>query len=431
MVLKLDRELLLGSATAPYQIEGGATNTDWHQWCQIPGKIKDGTSGEIACDHWNRIEEDVELLSKMGHQVYRFGIEWARVQPSAGAFDDEALERYRYEIQLLKDKGIKPLVTLHHFVNPDWLMEKGGWEAADVADRFERYVRYVVDGLKDLVDEWITINEPFVYMVNGYFYAIWPPGKNEPFTGFKVLRNMLHAHVKAYGVIHQIYEEQGQEVKVGIAHHMRIFDPHNSRSPLDKMSIRLVNRIVNDVVLEGMLHGRLLAPVGTGQPWGEGPFCDFLGLNYYSRDLIKFSFNPKNFFMKILTHPTNPKNDLGWEIYSEGLYRLLQRLGRYDLPIYITENGIADGTDNQRSEFIINHLKVVQRARDEGIPVERYYHWATMDNFEWAEGLEGRFGLVEVDYATQKRTIRSSGAMYAEICKSHEIAEEMINKYVK
>lgn len=430
MVLKLDEELLLGSATAPYQIEGGGlTNTDWYLWAQIPGKIKDGTTGEFACDHWNRIEEDVNLLSKMNQQIYRLGIEWARVQPSAGEFADDLLERYRYEIQLLLDKGIKPLVTLHHFVNPTWLMEKGGWEKAEVVERFERYVRYVVDGLVDLVDEWITINEPFVYLVQGYFYATWPPGKNEPFTGFKVLKNMLHAHIKAYQVIHQIYEERGRAVKVGVAHHMRIFDPLNEKSPLDKISTRLANRLVNDLVIAGMIDGRLLMPLGTGQPWGEGPFCDFFGLNYYSRDLVQFSANPKKGFMKMFTHATNQRNDLGWEIYPQGLYRILQDLAKYGMPIYITENGIADADDDQRPAFLIKHLEMVQKARNQGIPVERYYHWSTLDNFEWAEGLSSRFGLVEVDYSTQARKIRPSGKMYAEICKTHQITEQMLKNY--
>ncbi len=309
MVLKLDQDFLLGSATAPYQIEGGVTNTDWHQWCQLPGKVKDGTSGEVACDHWNRIEDDIELLAQMNHQIYRFGIEWARVQPRAAEFNDEALERYRHEIQLLLKKGIRPLVTLHHFVNPDWLMKMGGWENPDVADRFTRYVRYVVDGLADIVDEWVTINEPFVYVVHGYAYGIWPPGKKEPFTGFKALKNMIHAHIKAYKVIHQIYKDRDLPVKVGIAHHMRNFDPFNSRNPLDRMAVRLANRLNNNLVLEAILNGRLLYPLGIGQPWGSGPFCDFIGLNYYSRDLVKFSLNPKDTFIKLLTHPTSEKND--------------------------------------------------------------------------------------------------------------------------
>lgn len=430
MVLKLDEQLLLGSATAPYQIEGGGlTNTDWHVWSQMKGKIKDGTTGEVACDHWNRVEENVDLLSQMNQQIYRMGIEWARVQPSAGEFADDLLGRYRHEIQLLLDKGIKPLVTLHHFVNPTWLMDKGGWEKEEVVDRFERYVRYVVDELADLVDEWVTINEPFVYLVQGYFYATWPPGKREPFTGFKVLKNMLHAHVKAYQVIHQIYKDRGREVKVGIAHHMRVFDPLNEKSLLDKMSCKLANRLVNDLVIAGMIDGRLLMPLGIGQPWGEGPFCDFFGLNYYSRDIISFSANPKNSFLKMSTHLTNQRNDLGWEIYPEGLYRILQKIAQYGMPIYITENGIADADDVQRPAFIINHLQIVQKARNAGIPVERYYHWSTMDNFEWAEGLSSRFGLIEVDYSTQVRKIRPSGKMYAEICKTHQISDQMLAKY--
>lgn len=430
MVLKLDQELLLGSATAPYQIEGGALNTDWHRWCQTPGKIKDGTTGEVACDHWNRVEQDVELLSQMNHQIYRFGIEWARIQPAAGAFDDDALEHYRQEIQLLLAKGIKPLITLHHFVNPDWLIEIGGWERKDIADRFVRYVRYVVDGLADLVDEWVTINEPVIYVVQGFFYGTWPPGVNEPFRGFKILKNMMHAHALAYQVIHQIYEERGLTVKVGLAHHMRNFDPLSVHNPFDRMAARMANRMNNNLVLEAMLHGRLLMPLGSGQPWGSGPFCDFIGLNYYTRDFVRFTPNPAKVFMEFSTNQHAEQNDLGWEVYPEGLYRLLKSLERFGLPIWITENGIADADDDQRPAFIIRFLQMVQKARNEGVPVERYYHWTALDNFEWAEGLSSRFGLVELDYKTLKRKVRPSGAMFAEICKTHEITDEMLAKYL-
>ena len=429
MVLKLDKEILLGSATAPYQIEGGALNTDWHRWCKTPGKIKDKTTGEVACDHWNQVSEDVELLSNMNHQIYRFGIEWARIQPAAGAFDDDVLEHYRQELKLLVDKGIKPLVTLHHFVNPDWLVDMGGWERKDIADRFARYVRYVVDGLADLVDEWVTINEPFVYVVQGYAWGIWPPGKHEALLGFKVLRNMIHAHVEAYKVIHQIYSDRGREVRVGIAHHMRNFDPYTVGNPFDLLAARLANRINNNVTFEGTLNGKLIFPIGFGHPWGDGPFCDFLGVNFYTRDLVKFCFNPAGMFMKFITNPDNTHNDLGWEIYPHGLFRLLKSLGRFNMPIYVTENGIADSDDDQRPNFILRHLAMLQKARNEGVNIERYYHWSTMDNFEWAEGLNSRFGLVEVDYDTLERKIRPSGAMFAEICKTHIISDEMLQKY--
>lgn len=429
MALKLDHELLLGSSTAPYQIEGSTVKTDWAQWCNTPGKIKDNTKGDVACDHWNRIEEDVELLSKMNQQIYRFGIEWARIQPDAGVFDDLALERYRHEIQLLREKGIKPLVTLHHFVNPGWLMELGGWERKDVVDRFVRYVRYVVDALADLVEEWVTINEPFVYVVQGYSWGIWPPGKNDPMTGFKVLRNMLHANAMAYQVIHQIYTDKGLTVKVGIAHHLRNFDPYSPRSMFDRLAARLGNRINNNLVLEGMLHGRLLMPLGTGQPWGPGPFCDFIGVNFYSRDMVKFTWNPTKAFMDLRVHEAGERNDLGWEVYPHGLYRIIQSLGRFDLPIWVTENGVADADDDQRPGYILRHLQMIQKARNEGVNVERYYHWSTLDNFEWAEGESARFGLAEVDFRTQERRIRPSGAMYAEICRTHVITDEMMMQY--
>jgi beta-glucosidase len=240
---------------------------------------------------------------------------------------------------------------------------------------------------------------------------------------------MLHANAQAYQVIHQIYAERGLEVKVGIAHHMRNFDPYTSHSMLDRLAAKLGNRFNNNLVLEGMLHGRLLMPLGTGQPWGPGPFCDFIGVNFYSRDMVKFTWNPAKVFMDFHFNEASEKNDLGWELYPHGLYRILKSLGRFNMPIWVTENGIADDDDDQRPGYILRHLHMIQKAREEGVPVERYYHWSMMDNFEWAEGESARFGLVEVDFRTHQRKVRPSGAMYAEICKTHVISEEMLQKH--
>ena len=422
---KLPDDFLMGSATAATQIEGGDRNNTWYDWCE-KGKILDGSSCLRANDHWNRVEEDVALIRKLNHKVYRMGLEWSRIEPKKGEFDTSAISHYRNEIEMLIQSGIKPLVTLHHFSSPLWLRSEGEFESEKAVGYFKRYTRYVVENLGDLVNEYITINEPNVYVANGYFFGTWPPGKKSLPLAVKVFKNMTLCHIASYRAIHEIRKDRGFKgnTMVGVANHLRVFDPY-SKNPLDWLAAKVMEHMFQGAIVKSMTSGRLRFPIGFGAPMGKGSFYDFIGINYYSRSAVRF----KGFKDDVM--PDTPRNDLGWEIYPKGLYDLCKKTYQmYKAPIWITENGTCDREDAFRSDYIYQHLFEISRLRGEGIPVELYYHWTLMDNFEWVEGESARFGLIHVDYNTQKRTIRKSGEFYGQICLHNGVTQGMIDKYL-
>ena len=423
---KLPEHFLLGSATAATQIEGGDNNNNWYDWC-IKGKIKDGSSCIRANDHWNRYAEDIGLMKQLNHRVYRMGLEWSRIEPENGIFNESAILHYRQEIKLLLDSGIKPLVTLHHFTHPLWFVAEGEFESIAAIKYFERYVRYVVERLGDLVSEYITINEPNVFMAYGYFFGSWPPGKTDLGLAMKVCKNMTLCHIAAYKAIHEIRKNKSFEGRtmVGVANHLRVFDPF-SRNLLDYIAARLMQYVFQDSIVKSMTGGFLVPPIGFGAPSGRGHYYDFIGINYYTRSAVHFKG------LKDGTMPGNQQNDLGWEIYPEGLSRLCRHYyKKYRAPIWITENGTCDAKDSFRANYIYSHLREVAKLCEEGIPVERYYYWTLIDNFEWIEGESARFGLVEIDYGTQKRTIRRSGNFYGELCRENAVTDVMLAEYLQ
>ncbi|MDR2973436.1 MAG: glycoside hydrolase family 1 protein [Propionibacteriaceae bacterium] len=409
--------LQLGVATAATQIEGGHADTNWHRWAAQPGRIKDGSTPARAADHWNRVDQDIALLGELGVRHYRMGLEWARLEPTPGQFDPGALQHYRDELTKLRDAGITPLVTLHHFNNPGWLEEKGAWLTGAALPAYLRFVRHIVTQLKDLVSEWITINEPNVYATEGYLRGLWPPGHNSLPETLRVMSHMAQAHGRAYDIIHAL--QPG--ARVGVAHHLRPFDPARRINPLDRLGAKVMELGFQTALLDAMTIGRFRFPLWGGTPGKLRRCADFIGVNYYERSWVR-GVNPG-------TRPGCVTNDLGWEIYPEGLTRLLTHIaGRYPLPIYITENGTADATDAFRPRFIVEHL---QAALASGAPVQRYYHWCFTDNWEWAEGEGPRFGLVELDYETQARTIRKSGRLYADMVAHGGLTDEAYGRWLR
>lgn len=364
---KFPRKFLWGSATSAYQVEGGNANSDWERW-----KVKAGK----ACDHYNRFEEDFDIAKSLNQNAHRFSIEWARIEPEKGKFNDEEIEHYRQVLKALKKRRIKPLVTLHHFTNPVWVAERGGWENKNTISYFESYVRYVVTQLSDLCDFWVTINEPAVYVSEGYLYGRWPPGSKDPLKAFLVARHLIKAHQKAYGIIHEIQPKArvGMAYVLGYLRSPALFDP---LSYIERLFIK-------------------------GAKWQ-----DFVGVNYYRAVGMTGDL---------------PKTDVGWSIYPHGLYENLMSIKEeFDLPVYITENGIADADDDQRANFITDHLAATLYAIRDGVDVRGYFYWSLLDNFEWAHEFGPRFGLVEIDYDTMDRRIRPSAGVYAKIAKENSL----------
>jgi beta-glucosidase len=355
------------------------------------------------------VEPDTDLVAALGVSTHRLGIEWARIEPEPGRFDSEAMDRYRHEVQLLLSRGISPLVTLHHFTNPIWLEARGGWMRHDTGDRFVRYAEYVVRSLGDLVTDWVTINEPNVYLLEGYVFGEWPPGRSSVRDYLRGSRIMVRAHERAYHAIHRI---QPGRFRVGVAHHIRRFEPSGG----------IMSRLVCHT-WDRVFHHRFVDPMSESS--------DFVGINYYTRDIIRPSLKPSELFGTREVPVGSETNDLGWEIHPPGLYDVVAAIhGRSGLPVYITENGICDREDACRARFIYDHLWQVRRLIADGIPVKRYYYWTLIDNFEWALGETARFGLYRNNFQTQERTLRKSGEFYTRICRTRRVDQQTIDEFL-
>ena len=429
VTFKLPDNFLLGTATASTQIEGGDTNNTWYKWCE-EGHIKDSSSCITACDHWSRVEQDTEILKSLNVQVHRMSLEWSRIEPAVGKFSDEAMKHYRDEIRLLLDNNIKPMVTLHHFSEPLWFQDMGGWLKPENSVRFVDYARHVVENLGDLVCDWAVFNEPNVYTNFGYAIGCFPPGLRNVFEYFRAEAEIIKTHVKLYHLIHAIRKEKKFKGKtmVGIVMHIRVFDGITNAG---KITARAVDYLFHKMFMEGMVKGRLMFPLPL---WGyklkKGRYADFFGINYYTRNIIEFVFDPRLYFYRFVNDKDLKKTDLGWDIYPEGIYMVCKNYySKYKLPIYITENGISDKYDNRRPDFIANHLAYLVKAINEGVQIERYYHWTLMDNFEWNEGESANFGLYHCNFRTQERTARKSAELYAQICRKKELTKEMAEEF--
>jgi beta-glucosidase len=381
-ILKFPEDFLWGTATSAYQVEGGIEKCDWSE--EFP-------AGR-ACNHYNLYEKDFDLLKSLNQNAHRFSIEWSKIEPEEGKFNEKEIEHYRKVLLALKERNIKVMLTLHHFTSPLWLTEIGGWENPEVSSYFLRFAKRIFTEYFDFVDFWITINEPLVFASESYLDGTWPPKKKSFFSLLNVIKNQISCHKKIFEEFHKIRKD----VKVGIAKNNAYFEPFNPKSLLDKFNVWLNRYLWNKFFLNRVKN-----------------YLDFIGLNYYFHQKIKFPAQNKN-ENKIVS-------DIGWEIYPKGIYFALKELKKCGKPIYITENGLADTKDKLRKDFIKNHLYWIHKTISEGIDVRGYFHWSLIDNFEWAMGFEPRFGLVEIDYKTLERKPRPSAFYYAKICKNNSL----------
>jgi len=409
---------LWGSATSAYQVEGGITACDWVHWEQ-EGRIAGGDRAIRSACHYELYERDFELVRELGHNAHRLSLEWSRIEPEEGKWNEAALEHYRKVLEKLNSLGIEPMVTLHHFTTPEWLARSGYWSSPKIVYFFSRYVRKAAEVLLPYCRFWITINEPVLLAYFGYTKGIWPPGRKSFKDGLQVFRHIIEAHAQAYYALHKEAENRKLPVSVGLAHHLRVHDPHRFSNPLDLAACMARAFFINRLLPEALEKGILLPPLKFFErlTWIKGT-QDFLGVNYYSRTHIAFDpREPLDMFAVERDHPDLPRTSMGWEIYPRGLYRVLRYLKKFNLPIYITENGIATGDDGLRERFIRKHLCEVAHALKEGIDVRGYFYWSLMDNFEWLDGFAPRFGLIEIDYNTLERRIRPSAWYYKKICQ--------------
>ena len=392
---------LWGAATSAYQVEGNNANSDWWPWEKQTGHQNSGD----ACRHYERYEADFDLAKGLNHNAHRFSIEWARIEPNSGEFSQDQLQHYIKVVKALRQRGLEPFATLHHFTNPIWLSDMGGWENPKSVEFFVRYSEYVVRALAPYVHYWMTINEPTVYFSHAYIYGLWPPQKKSYLKAKDVHDNFVRAHVEAYRRIHTIYAELNlSKPSVSIAQSVQAYVP--CPGLFNRMAARLRDKLFNFELLDQLKKHNTL---------------DFIGINYYSRQRVELQrFGLINFLADICTHDHDPvkKNFMGWDIYPAGLQQLLLELKEYRVPVFITENGICTGDDELRWEYVSNHLRSVHAAMQQGVDVRGYLYWSLLDNFEWDKGFAPRFGLIDINYQTFERTIRESARKLGEVYKT-------------
>jgi len=416
-ILKFPPNFFWGASTSAHQVEGNNHN-DWSEWekenagrlveeardkwqnwqvKKFPEILKPENylSGK-ACDHYNRYEEDFAIAKSLGHNAHRFSIEWSRIEPKEGEFDKKEIEHCRKVIKALRKRGLEPFVTLWHWTMPVWLAEQGGTGSAEFPAYFSRYAERIAKELKDEVKFWITINESTLVNFNAYVAGIWPPQKKCPRLFLKAEKNLSVAHKNAFNIIHKINPGSF----VGFAHNIKFIEPKYRFCIFDRLAVLIYKYFSNDRIFKQI----------------EGKY-DFIGLNYYFHDKIRF-------YSGRVPPDNKNKSDMGWEICPEGIYRVLKDVKKYGKPIYITENGLADKQDKNRKKFIEDHLYWIHKAIVEGIDVRGYFYWSLLDNFEWDKGFWPRFGLVGTDYKTMERTVRKSALEYAKICKNNELNHE-------
>ena len=428
----------LGAATAAFQIEGavdvdGRGESIWDRFCATPGAVTNGDTGDPACDHYRRWESDLDLMAELGLESYRFSIAWPRVQPSGrGPANERGLAFYRRLAEGLLERGIEPIATLYHWDLPQALQDSGGWGERDTAERFAEYAALVAAELGDAVSQWITHNEPWVVAFLGHAYGTKAPGIRHWPTALRASHHLLLSHGLA---LRALRAQLGDLAQIGIALNQYPFHPATS-SEADRDAARRMdghlNRWFLDPVLRGRYPGDMLALYeglyGPPESVREGDLAvirapiDFLGVNYYNPQRIAAA--PGELPLQARqAEPEPPTTAMGWEVRPDGLHQVLTRLRRDygPLPVYITENGASFDDppavnghvdDPERTAYLQGHLAAVARAVADGVDVRRYCVWSLMDNFEWEEGYDKRFGIVHVDFATQARVPKRSALWY-------------------
>ncbi|WP_377272330.1 GH1 family beta-glucosidase [Peterkaempfera sp. SMS 1(5)a] len=441
----LPADFLWGVATSSYQIEGavqedGRTPSIWDTFCRVPGAVVDGDNGDIACDHYHRMPEDVAMIADLGVDAYRFSVAWPRVQPGGrGPANARGLAFYDRLVDQLLDKGVLPWITLYHWDLPQELEDAGGWPERDTAHRFADYSELVMDALGDRVRHWTTLNEPWCSAMLGYDQGHHAPGRKHFPDAMKAVHHLLLGHGLA---AQRLRAAAPQPIQLGITLNMGNSYPASDH-PADVDAARRADGLGARIYLDPLVHGRYPADVvadlarrGAELPVQDGDLeaiatpLDLLGVNYYSSHV--FSGLPEDGeaapaadgepFSRLVKQDL-PVTAMGWDIIPRGLTDLLTRLGRDypGLPLYITENGAAfddtadaDGSvqDDDRTAYFADHIRAVAAARTAGADVRGYFAWSLMDNFEWAFGYDKRFGLVRVDYDTQRRTPKQSALWF-------------------
>jgi beta-glucosidase len=434
---------LWGAATSAYQIEGspladGAGPSNWHAFSHTPGCTHDGHTGDTACDHYRLWRQDLDLMAGMGLNAYRFSVAWSRVQPDGrGAVNPAGLAFYDRLVDALLERGLAPNLTLYHWDLPEALEAAGGWTNPEIVDRFADYARLLGRALGDRVGLWATLNEPWVVVDAGYLHGVHAPGRRDPAAAMRAAHHLLLAH----GAAVRALRGESSRTKVGVVVNIEPKYPA-STDPADVAATARADAAMNRLYLDPLLLGRYPEemPAIYGDAWPDHPAgdfalirepLDFLGLNYYTRAVVRHDDRVPFLRAAPVPQPDVEHTDLGWEVHPASLTSTLLWLReRYgSIPLYITENGAAfpdpatsppEGLDDRRRvAYFRAHLRALREAMAAGADVRGYFAWSLLDNFEWACGYAKRFGIVHVDFATQKRTPKASARYYAEVVRTN------------
>ncbi len=405
-------DFLFGTSTSSYQTEGNNHNSDWFEW----EKERRLTPCGLACNSWERFEEDINLIKDFGLQAYRLSLEWSKIFESPTKINYKVLEHYKRILFLLKENRIKTFVTLQHHTLPKWLAK--GWENSDIVNLFEKYVEVVGKSLYKYVDAWLPVNEPAVNTMFGYLLGQFPPGKSSHRAVIRVAKNQIQSYFRAYHTLKEI----SSNIPVGFVKQMILFKPYRNVSS-DKLLSFYSDYAFNSVYLNAFKKNRL--PFSLKKLEGLSESIDFWGLNYYTHKWVSCSFPEKRRFN---CDRAVDVTQMGWEWDAEGLQTAIKRLWDIKkIPIYITENGIATSEDCKRKLYIYLHLKSVLKTLAENIDVRGYFYWSLLDNFEWVHGYNPTFGLAGVDSKTFSRLPRSSGYYLGKIAKEKKLLDPDVN----
>ncbi|WP_078551711.1 GH1 family beta-glucosidase [Bacillus alkalicellulosilyticus] len=435
-------EFIFGTSTSSYQIEGafnegGRSLSVWDTFCAIPGKVLNQDNGNVACDHYHRYQEDVQLIKELGVDSYRFSIAWPRIFPEKGIYNEEGMLFYKQLIHELNEAGIKPFPTLYHWDLPMWAYEEGGWVNRESVSWFLEFAKTCFEQLDEHVFSWITHNEPWCASFLSYHQGYHAPGHMNIEEGLKAAHHILLSHGEAVKLLKQ---ELQSSTPIGITLNLApaygVKDTYNDMVASNNAD-GYTNRWFLDPIFKGSypidmvnLFSKYVHDFSFIQVQDLETIsvpCDFFGINYYSRALVEFAGNQSLLFTN--AYSDYPKTVMGWDVSPEEFKQLIYRLRRdyTDLPIYITENGAAyddiledDGSvhDQERVDYINQHITAIQQVNEEGLNVAGYFLWSLFDNFEWAFGYEKRFGIFYVDFATQRRYWKDSARQYQQIIKN-------------
>jgi len=434
-------DFLWGAATSAYQIEGspladGAGPSIWQRFSHTPGLTKNGETGDVACDHYRLFENDVRLMASLGLNAYRFSISWSRVLPEGrGRVNEKGLDFYRRLVDALLAQGIKPNATLYHWDLPAALDDRGGWLNPDIAGWFADYARVMFEALDGKVEMWATLNEPWVVTDGGYLHGALAPGHKNLYEAPLASHNLMRSH----GAAVEAYRAEGKH-QIGLVVNIEPKDPA-SDSPEDLAAVARADAYMNRQYLDPAIHGRYPKemPEVFGDAWPDFPQAeldqirqpiDFLGINYYTRSVTKN--DPAAWPVRAgrVLQPRHAYTETDWEVYPPGLTNTLLWVKKHygDIPLYVTENGsafydppTAEGDhleDPLRVSYLREHLKAAHAAIDQGVDLRGYFAWSLLDNFEWSLGYSKRFGIVHVDFETQKRTPKASARLYSEVIRT-------------